>query len=137
MKKEIVTQLHHAFESIIQQDEKIEFWYARDLQNLLGYDEWRNFLLAINKAKKACENSKHRVEHHFVDVNKMVPIGSGSQRKIADIKLTRYACYLIAQNGAPRKTEIAFAQTYFAVQTRKQEIIEQRLAEIERLQARE
>lgn len=137
MKKELVAQLHHAFENIIQKDEKIEFWYARDLQKLLGYEKWDNFLKVVIKAKSACLTSKHNVIDHFADISKMVSLGSGSRRKIDDIKLTRYACYLIAQNGDPRKTEIAFAQTYFAVQTRKQEIIEQRLAEIERLQARE
>lgn len=137
MEKELITQLHHDFESVSQKKDDIEFWYARDLQKLLGYNEWRNFLQVINKAKQACENSKHEVSDHFVDVNKMVPLGSGSQREIEDIKLTRYSCYLLAQNGDPRKNEIAFAQTYFAVQTRKQEIIEQRIAEVERLQARE
>ena len=137
MKKELISQLHHAFENIAQQDKTIEFWYARDLQKILGYGEWRNFLLVVNKAKIACEHSKHAIKDHFVDINKMIGLGKGGQRQIDDIKLTRYACYLIAQNGDPQKTEIAFAQTYFAVQTRKQEIIEQRLSEIERLQARE
>lgn len=137
MKKEIVKQLHQAFESIIQQENKIEFWYARDLQKLLGYEKWDNFLKVIEKAKSACLHSKNRVLDHFADIGKMVLLGSGSQRKIDDIKLTRYACYLVAQNGDSAKTEIAFAQTYFAVQTRKQEIIEKRLSEIERLQARE
>src|SRR3990167_3580274 len=135
--KEIVKQLHHAFESITQQDKTVEFWYARDLQKLLHYEKWDNFLKVIEKAKSACLYSKNRVSDHFADISKMVMLGSGSQRKIDDIKLPRYACYLIAQNGDPTKTEIAFAQTYFAVQTRKQEIIEKRLAEIERLQARE
>lgn len=137
MKKELISTLHQNFESVAHTSKKTEFWYARDLQNLLGYTEWRNFIIAIEKAKKACQTSKQHLPDHFVDVNKMVEIGSVTQRQIADIKLSRYACYLIAQNGDPRKPEIAFAQTYFAVQTRKQEIIEQRLAEIERLQARE
>lgn len=137
MEKKLITQLHNGFESAAIKEDDIEFWYARDLQILLGYNEWRNFILVINKAKEACENSGYVVKDHFVDVNKMVSLGSGSQREISDIKLTRYACYLIAQNGDPRKDEIAFAQTYFAVQTRKQEIIEQRISEIERLQARE
>jgi len=137
MEKELISQLRSSFEIVAQGEHDIEFWYARDLQKLLGYNEWRNFLFVINKAKQACENSGHITEDHFVDVNKMVSLGSGSQREIEDLKLTRYACYLIAQNGDPKKNEIAFAQTYFAIQTRKQEILEQRLAEIERLQARE
>jgi DNA-damage-inducible protein D len=137
MKKELISQLHHDFESVACQSDNVEFWYARDLQNLLGYNEWRNFILVIDKAKTACKQSKQRVKDHFVDVNKMVALGSGSARGVGDIRLTRYACYLIAQNGDPRKVEIAFAQTYFAVQTRKQEVIEQRMAEVERLEARE
>ena len=137
MKRELIAQLHNVFEKIVQKDEKVEFWYARDLQNLLGYNEWRNFLLVIDKAKISCKTSKNPIKNHFVDVNKMVALGSGSERKVDDIKLSRYACYLVAQNGDSRKTEIAFAQTYFAIQTRKQEIIENRLNEIERLEARE
>lgn len=137
MKKEIIIQLHRDFESASHQEDNIEFWYARDLQTLLGYDHWKNFIKVIDKAKEACFQSKNPVNSHFSDVGKMVTLGVGTSRRIDDIKLTRYACYLSAQNGDSKKAEIAFAQTYFAVQTRKQEIIEERLAEIERLQARE
>ncbi len=137
MKSEEVSQLTETFEGHAQQTENgVEFWLARDLQHLLGYTEWRNFTAAINKAKTACEVSNHPISDHFVDVNKMVDLGSCGQREIDDLMLTRYACYLIAQNGDPRKPEIAFAQTYFALQTRKAELIEQRLLETERLAAR-
>jgi len=137
MEIKIINQLHVCFEEVARKEDDIEFWYARDIQKLLGYNEWRNFVLVINKAAQTCQNSGHAIGDHFVDVNKMVSLGSGSQREVDDIKLTRYACYLIAQNGDSKKNEIAFAQTYFAVQTRKQEIIEQRIAELERLEARE
>jgi DNA-damage-inducible protein D len=137
MKTEQVQMLTDTFEGHAQQTEGgVDYWLARDVQHLLGYTEWRNFGLVVSKAKTACEVSGHRVGDHFVDVSKMVQLGSGSQRDIDDIMLTRYACYLIAQNGDPRKPEIAFAQTYFAVQTRKAELIEQRLLEAERVQAR-
>ena len=126
MKKEIIKQLHTHFENSTHVEDEVEYWFARDLQILLGYSEWRNFNQVINKAKQACENSGHTITNHFVDINKMVDLGSGSQREIDDIKLTRYACYLIAQNGDPRKEQIAFAQSYFAIQTRKQELIEDR-----------
>jgi DNA-damage-inducible protein D len=109
---------------------------ARDLQQLLGYTEWRNFYKVILKAKTACELSEQSIVDHFVDINKMVQIGSGATKEVDDIMLTRYACYLIAQNGDSGKKEIAFAQTYFAMQTRKAELIEQKILEYERVQAR-
>ncbi|GIA04126.1 DNA damage-inducible protein D [Vibrio cholerae] len=139
MNQELITQLNQCFNQISQtwEDSGIEYWFARDLQELLEYSEWRNFLKVIEKAKEACENSGGKVENHFVAVNKMVVIGSGAEREIDDIMLTRYACYLIAQNGDPRKDAIAFAQTYFALQTRKQELIEEQLRLQDRIQARE
>ena len=126
MKSTIIQSLTDNFESHAKKTENaVEFWLARDLQQLLGYTDWRNFLQVIGKAKTACELSDSQVADHFVDASKMVTLGSGSQRKVEDIMLTRYACYLIAQNGDSRKEVIAFAQTYFAVQTRKFEIIQQ------------
>lgn len=137
MEKQIIIKLHKNFEDRAHEKNGVEFWYARELQELLGYDEWRNFENAINKAKVACENAKQKISDHFVGVNKTIPMPKGASKEIADMMLTRYACYLIAQNGDPRKDEIAFAMTYFAVQTRKQEVVEQRLGEWERLRARE
>ena len=137
MKKELITKLHKSFEDCAHQKDGVEFWLARELQELLGYAQWRNFELVVEKAKIACQNAGQPVADHFADVSKMVEIGSQAERPVEDIALTRYACYLIAQNGDPRKDAIAFAMTYFAVQTRKQELIETRIAEWERLQARE
>jgi len=138
MKIDTIEILTKSFDTIAQTmpDSEVEFWYARDMQGMLGYTEWRNFLKVIEKAKEACLAVDTPVENHFVGINKMVDIGSGAERSVADIMLTRYACYLIAQNGDPRKEPIAFAQTYFAVQTRKQEIIEERIRLRERLQMR-
>ncbi len=138
METNLVHQLIETFEGHAQQTESgVEYWLARDLQQLLGYAEWRNFSqTAIAKAIIACEVSGHVVSDHFVGVNKMIQLAKGAEREIDDIMLTRYACYLIAQNGDSRKQEIAFAQTYFAIQTRRAELIEQRLLEAERVSAR-
>lgn len=137
MKTELIIQLHKNFEEHVHNEDSLEYWLARELQELLGYGKWENFEKVIAKAKIACKSSKQEVSDHFLDVRKMVNLGSGADREILDIKLTRYACYLIAQNGDPRKDEIAFAMTYFAVQTRKQEVLEKRFAELDRMQARE
>ncbi len=137
MEKQLIKKLHKSFEDCAHESEGVEFWYARELQSLLGYDRWENFANAIEKAKIACANSKQNTADHFRYVTKTIPMPKEASKEIPDIMLTRYACYLIAQNGDPRKDEIAFAMTYFAVQTRKQEIVEQRIEQWERLHARE
>jgi len=138
MKEELIIELHAKFESLLKAEEEtgVEFWLARELQEVLGYANWQNFQKVIEKAKTSCENSGNKLKDHFIDINKMIELGKGAKRMIEDIALSRYACYLIAQNGDSSKNPIAFAQTYFAVQTRKQEIIVQRIAEVERLSAR-
>lgn len=137
MKKETIIKLNKDFENASYQTEGVEFWFARDLQKLLGYTEWRNFNQVIEKAKISCETSNQGVFDHFVDVNKTISMPKGASKEIPDIMLTRYACYLIAQNGDPRKEQIAFAQSYFALQTRKQELVEERIKLTERFRARE
>ena len=138
MDKKRVSQIKEQFDLVIHSDEtaNIEFWYARELMPLLGYERWENFAKAISRAMDSCETGGIEVSDHFREVTKMIETGKGAQRPVKDYMLTRYACYLIAQNGDPKKEEIAFAQSYFAVQTRKQELIEERIALIERTEAR-
>ena len=137
-----IQQYKNAFDLIAKEikddaNNTIEVWYARELQQVLGYTRWENFVVAISRAIESCKTLKVNVDDHFREVTKMVLLGSGSQRKVQDFMLTRYACYLIAQNGDPKKEEIAFAQSYFALQTRKTELIEERLQQIARLDTRE
>ncbi len=137
MKKEQILGLFKQFENICYLYNEVECWSARELQKLLGYSKWENFEKVIDKAKESCANAGEQVEHHFPDVGKVIDAGKGAKHQINDILLTRYACYLIAQNGDSRKEEISFAQNYFAVQTRRAELVEQRLLEFERVKARE
>lgn len=137
MKSEEIKNLFAQFEAAAAEIEGIECWSARELQSLLGYNKWENFEKVIDKAKAACTNAGEEVTDHFPDVRKTIPMPKGAEKEIADMLLTRYACYLVAQNGDSRKEEISFAQNYFAVQTRRAEIVEQRLLEYERVIARE
>ncbi len=137
MKSDEIRDLFSQFEAAASDLEGVECWSARELQGLLGYSKWENFEKVIQKAKNACINAGALLENHFPDIRKMVEIGSKTERAIDDIALTRYACYLIAQNGDSKKDKIAFAQNYFAVQTRRAEIVEQRILEYERVKARE
>mgnify|MGYP000059552655 CR=1 FL=1 len=138
MDKKRVSQIKEQFDLVIHSDEtaEVEFWYARELMLLLGYERWENFDKTIARAMDSCERGGLKISDHFREVTKMVSLGSGAHRAVKDYMLTRYACYLIAQNGNPQKEEIAFAQSYFAVQTRKQELIEERIELIERTEAR-
>lgn len=137
MDREQINELFKRFEEACYIHSGVECWSARELQTILGYARWENFKVVLDRARKACEGSGAGVLDHFRDVTKMITLPKGAERPVEDVALTRYACYLIAQNGDPSKPEIAFAQTYFAVQTRKQEIIEKRLLDVARVSARE
>jgi DNA-damage-inducible protein D len=137
MKQDLIKELFEKFEAACYEIGGLECWSARELQILLGYNKWENFEKVIGKAREACNNAGEDSQDHFPDVRKVIEAGKGAQQMIDDVALTRYACYLVAQNGDSRKQEIAFAQTYFAVQTRRAEIVEQRLLDYERVKARE
>ena len=138
MDRKRVSQIKEQFDLVVHSDKtaNVEFWYARELMPLLGYERWENFNKSISRAMDSCETSGIEVSNHFREITKMVSLGSGAHREIKDYMLTRYACYLIAQNGDPRKPQIAFAQNYFAVQTRRAELVQQRILDYERVQAR-
>jgi DNA-damage-inducible protein D len=137
MEKSTINRLNRSFEEYAYEQDGVEYWLARELQELLGYTDWRNFLNTIDKARESCKTTGEEVSDHFVDVNKTIPMPKGAAKEVPDIMLTRYACYLVAQNGDPKKEQIAFAQSYFAIQTRKQELLEERIQLMERLYARE
>jgi len=137
MDKELIVRLNKTFEDSGYEENGVEYWLARDLQVLLEYTQWRNFEQVIEKAKVSCRTAGQNSAHHFADVSKTIPMPTGAEKTVDDYMLTRYACYLIAQNGDPRKESIAFAQSYFAIQTRRQELLEGRIALVERLNARQ
>lgn len=137
MEKTTIAKLTKTFEESAYEQDGVEYWLARELQLLLDYTQWRNFEKVIDKAKESCKTTNESVSDHFADISKTIQLPKGAEREVTDIMLTRYACYLIAQNGDPKKEQIAFAQSYFAIQTRKQELLEERIKLMERLQARE